>query len=722
MSLGFVDNIVKGLNPEQLKAVTSPLSNMLIIAGAGTGKTTVLVRRLAYLIIRHQIQSHNILAVTFTNKAAKEMNQRIHDFIGEQNTRYLWCCTFHGACCKILRNFANQAGLRPNFKILDTAEQTRVVKECFEELEIEKTKEISPKQYASYISELKDKGLRPHHDFGGLSDIYKLDDVYALYQDKCNKTNVLDFSELILRCVELLRSNPDVKNFLNGKFKQILVDEFQDTNSIQYEWLKLISGENSNVLIVGDDDQSIYGWRGAVMDILNRFYNDYPHVTLHKLIRNYRSTSAILANANKLIGYNQSRFTEKNLITERHDTNKVRVIQTESPDKEAEIIAQIIKKYKAAYHYKNSDFAVLYRTNMQSRAIESAFVNAGIPHRIIGGLRFYDREEIKNTLSYLSLILDHEDDASLERIINVPSRKIGKVTLSKIKTVASQQGVSLFDACMLYCKANKKSLGIKNFVDFILRAGNEFDEKSRDFGIGDQVMNLLVECGLIEYYRQKDIDENHDELNRSNNIRELVDVISNLDVEDFDNKLDFPDEDSVTENENSAQNVSDIAENRKEKNILPEPSADTVSAPEEHISDRQALTPKDILRGFVTTVAMNGDNDLGNSKNDDDSGDTGVNLMTIHSAKGLEFPCVIVAGFEEGLMPHGINKYSFGDSKKLDEERRLAYVAITRAKNNLVLTFADMRMSFGNFFSGGASMFFDELDKDYLEYYVYNSR
>ena len=709
MSLGFVDTIVKGLNPEQLQAVTAELSNMLIIAGAGTGKTTVLVRRLAYLILKYNIPSHNILAVTFTNKAAREMSQRIHDFVGEQNTRYLWCCTFHGACCKLLRNFANQAGLKPNFKIMDTSEQVRIVKDCFEELKIEKTKECSPKQYAAYISELKDKGLRPHHDFGGLNGIYRLDDVYALYQDKCNKANVLDFSELILRSVELMKGNPDVRKFLNGKFKQILVDEFQDTNSIQYEWLKLISGENSNVLIVGDDDQSIYGWRGAVMDILNRFYNDYPHVTMYKLIRNYRSTSAILANANRLIGFNSRRFAEKNLVTERSDTNKVRVIQTNSPDKEAEIIAQLIKKYKVAYHYKNSDFAVLYRTNMQSRAIESAFVNAGLPHRIIGGLRFYDREEIKNTLSYLSLITDHDDDVSLERIINIPSRKIGKVTLSKIKTVASQQGVSLFDACVLFCNANKKSSGIKSFVDFIQKAGKEFNDKCADYGIGDQVMNLLVESGLIEYYRQKDVDENHDELNRSNNIRELVDVISKLDVGDFDPNMDFPDEDM---DDNARVSVQDGDGAESSLNVNVDNNGHAVGT----------LSPVEMIRGFVTTVAMNGDNDLGNVRADDESGDTGVNLMTIHSAKGLEFPCVIVAGFEDGLLPHGINRYSIGDRKNLDEERRLAYVAITRAKNNLVLTFADMRMSFGNFYSGGASMFFDELDKDYLEYYVYNSR
>lgn len=653
------------------------------------------------------------------------MNQRIHDYIGEQESRYLWCCTFHGACCKILRNFANQAGLKPNFKILDTTEQTRMVKECFEELEIEKTKECSPKQYAGYISDLKDKGLRPHHDFGGLNGIYRLDDVYALYQDKCSKANVLDFSELILRSVELLRSNPEVRKFLNNKFRQILVDEFQDTNSIQYEWLKLLSGENSNVLIVGDDDQSIYGWRGAVMDILNRFYNDYPHVTLYKLIRNYRSTSAILANANRLIGFNQTRFTEKNLVTERHDTNKVRVIQTGTPDKEADIIAQIIKKYKAAYHYKNSDFAVLYRTNMQSRAIESAFVNAGIPHRIIGGLRFYDREEIKNTLSYLSLMTDHDDDAALERIINVPSRKIGKVTLAKIKTVASQQGVSLFEACELYCSSGKKTGSIKTFVDFINRAGTEFDEKCRDFGIGDAVMNLLVECGLVDYYRQKDIDENHDELNRSNNIRELVDVISNLDAGDFDTDADFPDEAAMAEDGAAVSGKAPAIGEELSLPELPKNGTSSVKAggTAESVLRGKELSPTDIIRGFVTTVAMNGDNDLGNARNDDDdSGDTGVNLMTIHSAKGLEFPCVIVAGFEDGLLPHGINRYSIGDRKNLDEERRLAYVAITRAKNNLVLTFADMRMSFGNFYSGGASMFFDELDKEYLEYYVYNSR
>lgn len=260
-----------------------------------------------------------------------------------------------------------------------------------------------------------------------------------------------------------------------------------------------------------------------------------------------------------------------------------------------------------------------------------------------------------------------------------------------------------------FCNANKKSSGIKSFVDFIQKAGKEFNDKCADYGIGDQVMNLLVESGLIEYYRQKDVDENHDELNRSNNIRELVDVISKLDVGDFDPNMDFPDED-MDDNARVSVQDGDGAESSLNVNV------------DNNGHAAGTLSPVEMIRGFVTTVAMNGDNDLGNVRADDESGDTGVNLMTIHSAKGLEFPCVIVAGFEDGLLPHGINRYSIGDRKNLDEERRLAYVAITRAKNNLVLTFADMRMSFGNFYSGGASMFFDELDKDYLEYYVYNSR
>ena len=275
-----VESIVNGLNKEQYQVVTEKLSNMLIIAGAGTGKTTVLVKRLAYLIMHYEIPSYNILAVTFTNKAAREMNSRVHEAIGDTKSKYLWCCTYHSACCKILRNFAMHAGIKSDFKIIDTADQTRIVKDCMEKLGLNCAKG-NPQKYAHMISSMKDKGYRPHNMVLSTKESFtyeRIDEVYALYQDRCLKENSLDFSEIILKCVELLKSNETVREYLQNKFKQILVDEFQDTNAIQYEWLRLLSGKNTNVLIVGDDDQSIYGWRGAVADIMNRFYNDYPHV------------------------------------------------------------------------------------------------------------------------------------------------------------------------------------------------------------------------------------------------------------------------------------------------------------------------------------------------------------------------------------------------------------------------------------------------------------
>lgn len=673
-----VESIVNGLNKEQYQVVTEKLSNMLIIAGAGTGKTTVLVKRLAYLIMHYEIPSYNILAVTFTNKAAREMNSRVHEAIGDTKSKYLWCCTYHSACCKILRNFAMHAGIKSDFKIIDTADQTRIVKDCMEKLGLNCAKG-NPQKYAHMISSMKDKGYRPHNMVLSTKESFtyeRIDEVYALYQDRCLKENSLDFSEIILKCVELLKSNETVREYLQNKFKQILVDEFQDTNAIQYEWLRLLSGKNTNVLIVGDDDQSIYGWRGAVADIMNRFYNDYPHVCSHKLVLNYRSTKDILKNANELIKHANNRFFDKNLITQRDDSSKVTVYQISNPQDEAVGICCKILQLKKEYNYRYSDFAILYRTNSQSRIIEKAMVKANIPHMVIGGLKFFEREEIKNALAYINLVIDHDDNISLSRIINVPSRKIGKVTLEKIEEIAVQHGVSLFEACKLYQNVSK-SKELKKFIELINELTEELDRNTlKDF---EWVSLLLEKTGLIEYYRKVDEKENKAENSRCDNLDELIRAFGESKIE-YDPNIDFPQTEDIL--------------NQEESN----------------------LSIRDTIADFVRTAASS---DVVNiSTGDSDTDSSYVSLMTIHSAKGLEFPCVIVAGFEKGLIPLGFNDFNMNAGRN-DEERRLAYVAITRAKNHLFLMYCQRRsvIKFGSFYDQdtGPSEFLQDLSKGNYE-------
>lgn len=698
MTSQLTEDITGDLNPEQRAAVTAPLSDMLIIAGAGTGKTTVLARRLAYLVARYGIPPRRILAVTFTNKAAREMFARISRFVGARcDPREMWCGTFHGACCKILRYYHHLAGLPRDFKIIGAAEQTRIVRECCAELGLAKDNNHTPRDYAEQIARLKDAGLRPHDDVESACRLPRAADLYALYQTRCDRAGVLDFGELILRAVELLRRSEEVRGYMRGRFVQILVDEFQDTNAIQYEWLKLVSGPRSNsgprgnVLIVGDDDQSIYGWRGAVANIMNRFSDDFPGARVYKLVRNYRSTGAILANANRLIGFSKTRFSDKELVTDRRDGVKAVVVACGNQNYEAEIIAKIIKNYKESRGCANGDFAVLYRTNMQSRAIEAAFAEARIPHRIVGGLRFYEREEIRNVMAYLGLVTNPDDDASLERIINVPSRKIGPVAVDKLKTLAAEHGITLFEACRLFAKSNPKKRNVADFVDLILslRAALE----GADGDAVNYVADLLDATGLTDYYREKDANENREDESRVSNIRELMEVISRFDPEDYGPDRDFPE-------------------------------TDETGAPGEEAAPAGV---KDVIGAFVRSAALDGNPDEVVFSDGGDSGgdDTQVSLMTIHSAKGLEFPCVIVAGFEDGLLPFGVRYCAYRSclssetDKKIDEERRLAYVAITRARNNLVLTYANERVLRGDVYSGGPSMFCDELDRDNLEFYEY---
>lgn len=663
------DDLLRDLNTAQAEAVGSPLTNMLIIAGAGTGKTRVLVQRIAFLILKYNVRPCSILSVTFTNKAASEIKERLLTLLGECDSRYLWTCTFHSACLRILRNFFEAAGLSKDFKVIDTSDQLSIIKAAIGEMPQLEKLGVNPKEYLNRIMKLKERGIRPNRvvDIVGLEPYFS--DVYCLYQSKCDKNNLVDFAELLLRCCELLRNNKVVKEYLNNKFKQILVDEFQDTNSIQYEWLNLIKGDDSNVLVVGDDDQSIYGWRGAVIENMHNFLHDYRDVKLIKLEKNYRSTSSILGVANSLIKNNSKRLVEKFLTTDNKGKDLVTIVQTENGITEANLVTKLIEA-KLQEGLKPCQIAVLYRTNAQSRLLEKSLVNNDINYNILGGLRFFDREEIKNVLSYLSLIVNTDDNVAFSRIVNVPSRKIGATTIAKISTIASEFGISMFEAMKVFSK-NSKSKPVENFISLINDLKIEMNSEKYDLSEFTSV--ILTKSGLDIYYVDKDRKEGSDDNRRTSNIEELIlDMQSRVFVDEDEYFEDSTTTDSVVKNDD--------------------------------------MTLKQNIVSFINASA------LVPSSEGDNNYESAIQLMTIHCAKGLEFDCVIVSGFEDQLLPLG------SDTLDIEEERRLAYVAITRARKYLYLTYANNRIrygSFGDFSSGGASIFLDEIDTKFYQKKLY---
>lgn len=654
-----MEKIIQKLNREQKEVVTNKLSNIMVVAGAGTGKTTVLVSRIVYLNKEKKIPLSNILAVTFTNKASMEMKERINSYIDKDAYKLLWVSTFHSLCFRILKNFSTYANLKPNFQIIDTSDQLKIIKDVLLSLNLDND---DKKEYLNAISDCKENFLRPGNDLSKYSYLYKFSDVYSLYQKICTEKNVVDFSELLLRTYELLINNIDVKKYLNDKFKEILVDEFQDTNIIQYELLKLLSSNNNHVMIVGDDDQSIYGWRGARLENMHRFRVDFSNVNEFSLVQNYRSTNYILRNANSLICNNSNRVMEKNLVSLRDSSQKVLVVSTYNDNEEADFAANIVKKLSCDQEYKLSDIAILYRTNMQSRCVEKKLTEYGFSYKIFGGQRFYDREEVKDFLAYVRLILDQNDDVSFERIVNVPSRKIGKVTLSKIKQIALECGISLFSALSIFSKQNKKNENIAKFVTLI----DTYSKRIKDLeSIRDFAQGLLEDTNILEYYENKDKKDCSYEKGKVDNLKEIINELSMIDensnVDDIDN----------TNNTASYQR----------------------------------------LQYFIDSVALRTDS-IDQENNTDNNY---INLMTIHSSKGLEFKCVILIGFEEGLLPHNM-----GGTNNIEEERRLSYVAITRAKDFLVISYCNNRYNYsiGNY-RCERSRFIRELDSDSVLRRVY---
>ena len=625
-------SLLDDLNTEQKDAVTTDNQYTIVLAGAGSGKTRVLVHRIAWLCIEKHYSPHSIFAVTFTNKAAAEMQERIQHLIGEGYFNGMWVGTFHGLTHRLLRMFSQQAKLPSNFQLIDTEDQIRLIKRIFRELKIDE-KQWSAKECASFISNQKEKGLRAKDLIPEDPKQIMWQTIYNDYQAICDRVGYVDFSELILRAYELLCSDKDVLSYCQHRFSNILIDEFQDTNHIQYCLVKKLAGTTANVMIVGDDDQSIYSWRGANADNLQLFIHDFPETEIIRLEQNYRSTSTILDAANKLIAKNQNRLG-KNLWTDRSEGEKISLyVGFNDIDEARFVIGQIKKHHDAGEKY--SSCAILYRNNVQSRLFEDTLLQAGLPYQIYGSIRFYERQEVKLALAYLRLLHDHDNDMAFEATVNTPTRGIGNVTLDKIRLTAKQNNISLWNACLMLIQMNglteRQRSGVSRFLELM---GSIYDEVAQ-MPFYQQLDFLIKSSGIQQMYEQEPGIKGQ---SRLENLEELVSA-----AEQF-----------YRNNENTVIEDSETG---------------------------QTLT---VLESFLAYTSLESRDVL----KEQDS----VQLMTLHAAKGLEFDNVFIVGLEEGLFPA---QRSALDIDRMEEERRLAYVGITRARKHLTLSLCELRRLYG---------------------------
>ncbi len=639
--------LLDGLNDKQREAVAAPLGNYLVLAGAGSGKTRVLTHRIAWLIGIENIPESNILAVTFTNKAAAEMRHRIEYTLSQASQHRLfgmWVGTFHSIANRLLRAHHLDAGLPQDFQIMDSEDQQRLIKRLLKLHNIDE-KHFPPKHVAWYINAQKDKGLRPKDipDYNDANE-KKLIQIYQIYQEACGRAGLLDFAELLIRAYELFKSNPLILQRYQQRFQHILIDEFQDTNHIQYDWMRLLAGDSGKVMIVGDDDQSIYGWRGAQVENIQRFLDDYAQVQTIRLEQNYRSTGHILNAANALIANNHNRLG-KNLWTDRGDGEPVDIYCAFNELDEARFIASQIKQWKQDEGDLNQ-CAVLYRSNSQSRVIEEALIQANIPYRIYGGMRFFERQEIKDALAYLRLLANRQDDAAFERVINTPPRGIGERTLETLRQLTRTRQITLWQAIQVAIQeelfSQRAAGALLRFVELI----NALEFETGEMALFEQTDFVIKKSGLYEMYKQEKGEKGEV---RIENLEELVTAAR---------QFSKPDE---------AEEMSD-------------------------------------LLAFLTHASLEAGETQASPHQDY------VELMTLHSAKGLEFPRVFIVGVEEGIFPSGM---SF-DEGRLQEERRLAYVGITRAKQKLTLSYAECRRLYGKEERHLPSRFIAELPTEHL--------
>ena len=657
---------LSGLNEPQLEAVTLPHQSALILAGAGSGKTRVLTTRIAWLIQTGQARPQGLLGVTFTNKAAKEMLVRISAML-PINTRGMWVGTFHGLCNRMLRAHYREAGLPQLFQILDTQDQLALIKRLMKQMNIDDER-FPPRQVQWFIAAAKDEGKRAkdvevHDEFSR-----RTTEIYAAYDAQCQREGVVDFAELLLRSCEMLSRNDPLREHYQDRFRHLLVDEFQDTNRLQYRWLKQLAGKESCMFAVGDDDQSIYGFRGATTENMRHFERDFHVEKVIKLEQNYRSQGNILDAANALIGHNQRRLG-KNLWTSEGKGEPLRVYEAASDLEEAAFIVEEVKALRNE-GVGLGDMAVLYRSNAQSRVIEHALFNASVSYRVYGGLRFFERQEIKHALAYLRLMAQSDDDGALLRVINFPTRGIGARSIEQIQTVSQERGISLWSAACANTLSGKAASSIGAFVTLI----EKMRAATHGLPLAEIIEHMIEHSGLRSHYQNE-----KEGADRLENLNELINAAAAFVAE------------------NDVWVVGDSPE-------VPVDGTVAMQADAGYAVEPPAQT-NDILSSFLAHAALEaGDHQA-------EAGADALQMMTVHSAKGLEFHAVFISGMEEGLFPH---ENSIQEADGLEEERRLMYVALTRARRRLYLSLAQSRMLHGQTRFNVPSRFFHEIPEPLL--------
>lgn len=641
-----VSYIIDPLNDAQRQAVCAPRSNILVLAGAGSGKTRVLVHRIAWLMQAENVSPYGILAVTFTNKAAAEMRGRIENLLGMPSSG-LWVGTFHGIAHRLLRAHWKEAELPQTFQIMDSEDQHRALKRVVREMGLDEKRWV-PREAQWWINARKDEGLRPDNiEHNNDMFLRHMVEIYREYEAMCQRNGSLDFAELLLRAYELWAKRPDVLQHYQQRFQNILVDEFQDTNTIQYAWIKILAGNTANVFVVGDDDQSIYGWRGAQIENIYKFAKDYKNASNFRLEQNYRSTGNILGAANALIANNTDRMG-KELWTAGSDGELIEIYSAFNEIEEARYIVDKIAEWTEQGGFRTEN-AILYRSNAQSRVLEEALMQSGTPYRIYGGLRFFERQEIKDALAYLRLLAIKSDDASYERIVNVPTRGIGNKTVDLVRSSARANNISMWQATLQIIEqgevTSRALSSLQQFVDLI----SEMESDISNMELHEQIEHVIHQSTLIAHYEKEKGEKGR---NRIENLDELVNAGRTFQQDDWEE--------------------SDV----------------------------------DKMTAFISHASLEAGEGQANE------GEDSVQLMTLHSAKGLEFKQVFLAGLEEGLFPHS---RSSEESGRLEEERRLCYVGMTRAMEKLTITHAEKRRLYGEETYARPSRFITEIPDEFTQ-------
>ncbi len=642
-----VSHIIDELNDHQRQAVTAEPSNILVLAGAGSGKTRVLTHRIAWICEVNGLSPFSVLAVTFTNKAAHEMRARVEKLLGIASGA-MWVGTFHGLAHRLLRAHWKEAKLPQSFQILDSDDQLRMVKRVVRQLELDEAR-WPPRQAQWFINQCKDEGQRPSHIDAGSDPVQRqLLQIYRTYEELCQRAGVIDFAELLLRSLELIRDNDELREHYQKRFKQILVDEFQDTNAIQYAWIRLMAGPHTNVFVVGDDDQSIYGWRGARIENIQHFERDFKATQIIRLEQNYRSTSTILKAANALIDNNQGRLG-KELWTEGETGEPIMFYNAYNEKDEARFVVDRIDDW-VEQGRSRKEVAVLYRSNAQSRQFEEYLVARGVPYRVYGGLRFFERAEIKDTLAYLRMISNPTDDTSFDRTINHPPRGLGQKSVDMIREYAREHSLSLWSASQQLVTNGLLSPRARSGVETYLQLVTRLQHDSKTLSLSEQI-RLCQELTGLKAHFEKDKSEKGEA--KCENLQELIGAGKSFEFE------------------HNAE-IEDMSE----------------------------------LDAFLTHAALEA------GEGQADEWEDCVQLMTLHSVKGLEFPLVFMVGMEEGLFPH---QRSSEEAGRMEEERRLCYVGITRAREQLVVSSAEVRRLYGNDNYNMASRFIKEIPADLMQ-------